>query len=831
MLPDVAGSFDVYASCPVATGATTAATYTINHSTGAATKTVDQKACTAATPWVSLGNYSFPNGVAKTITLKPSATGVVVADAIKLVSTSPVESRSFTYNYDLNGQQTEVKDNNPNAPTDTFKITTDGLARTTQVQELKAGVEKAKTDYTYDLDSNVLSTNAQRGADANTVGVSRYTGYTWDVRNLVATVKAGASPTGTLDTWSYTYDGRGLRSTITKPNGNLATFTYHEDGLPRIQSEKTSGGKLVSSHSLRFNSDGDRSQDVEKLLKANSSEYLDQASNYTYTPARQLEAVVKTGVEKGESESYEYDAAGNTTLQKIGATTSTMTYDRNRLTKTVTGGTTLNQRYDPFGRSTTTDVGTQVVEQNAYDGYDRLVRQQKFDTAGNPTFTRNQTYDPFDRVTNQSEKVVTNASISTRYTFIGLADQVAAEEEKDTTGTWKTSKSYAYGAKGESLSLVDSPVNGTTSKKSFYGTNPHGDTETLTDATTGQTTSTYRYTAYGQPDKMGTTGDDEIKDDATLDADIVNPYRFNSGRFDGATNTYDMGFREYNPGLNRFLTRDMFDGALTDLGLGTDPWNANRYMFGGGNPISRVEYGGHLNDTGSEGGGGTIVGPVLERCPDCQLKLKEDGSWTFEGDGSGDIVKIAKPLLHGTLDAAGSVPVVGEAADGANCAWYAHDGETGNAIASCAAMIPIAGTLSTVGKWFSKGAKLAEEAPSSVPQVLKNKAVGDAAADAIAGRYPGAMREVTLQAASGSRRLDVLTPDGLAIESKVGRTSLGSRERQEIARDVELLNDPTSQVRKLMWEFSTSPTTGRGGPTPSLAAELLRNGIPFTVVR
>ncbi|NIK56120.1 DNRLRE domain-containing protein [Kribbella shirazensis] len=592
VLPDVAGSFDVYASCPVRTDATTAATYTINHSTGAATKTVDQKACTAATPWVSLGNYSFPNGVAKAITLAPSATGVVSADAIKLVSTSPVDSRSFTYSYDANGTQTEVKDNNPNAATDTYKVTTDGLARTTKVEELKGATTKATTDYTYDLDSNVLSTNAQRPADANTVGVTRYTAYTWDVRNLVDTVKAGSTSTST-DTWSYTYDPRGLRSTITKPNGNVATFTYHEDGLQRILTEKTSGGQLVSSHSLKYNPDGDRSLDVEKVLQANSSLYLDQASAYAYTPARQLAAVTKTGVDKGDNEVYEYDAAGNTTKQTIGATTSTMTYDRSRLIKTVTGGTTFNYRYDPFGRSTTVDVGAQVVEQNAYDGYDRLVRQQKFDSTGTPTFTRNQTYDPFDRVVNQSEKVGTNASITTRYTFVGLANQVTAEEQKDSTGTWKTSKSYAYGASGENLSLVDSPVSGSTSKKSFYGTNPHGDVESLTDASTGTTTSTYRYTAYGQPDKKGTTGDDVIWDDPAKDADIVNPYRFNSKRFDGATGTYDMGFREYNPGLNRYLSRDYYDGALQDLALGTDPWNTNRYAFAGGNPITGVEIDGH----------------------------------------------------------------------------------------------------------------------------------------------------------------------------------------------------------------------------------------------
>ncbi|MFI6675253.1 DNRLRE domain-containing protein [Kribbella sp. NPDC050470] len=653
VLPDVAGSFDVYASCPVRTDATTAATYTINHSGGAASKTVDQKACTAATPWVSLGNYSFPNGVAKTIVLKPSTTGLVSADAIKLVSTSPVESRSFTYNYDQNGQQVEVKDTNPNALTDTFKITTDGLARTTQVQELKATQNRATTDYTYDLNSNVLSTHAQRFAGGSNLEAKRYTAYTWDVRNLVDTVKAGESPTGSLDTWSYTYDPRGLRSTVTKPNGNVTTQTYHEDGLLRTLVEKR-GQQLITSHSLRFNADGDRTQDVEKVLQAGSALYLDQASNYTYTPARQLKQVAKTGVDKGDNESYVYDAAGNVISQTIGATTSTMTYDRNRLIKTVTGGTTQNHRYDVFGRSTTTDVGAQVIEQNGYDGYDRLVRQQKFDAAGTATFTRNQTYDPFDRVSSQSEKIGAAQSITTRYTFVGLADQIAIEEERDTTsGAWEVSKAYAYGANGENLSLVDSPVNGTTSKKSFYGVNPHGDVETLTDASTGQTTSTYRYTAYGQPDTKGTTGDDEIiTGDAGQNADIVNPYRFNSKRFNGATGTYDMGFREYNPSLNRFLTRDMFAGALKDLALGADPWNTNRYMFGGGNPVGRIELDGHINDSLTTGGGGVVdPEPVL---PPVTVSEPTEPAETGPGESPAD-------WARDNPDAAGDVEVNREA--------------------------------------------------------------------------------------------------------------------------------------------------------------------------
>lgn len=62
---------------------------------------------------------------------------------------------------------------------------------------------------------------------------------------------------------------------------------------------------------------------------------------------------------------------------------------------------------------------------------------------------------------------------------------------------------------------------------------------------------------------------------------------------------YDMGFRDYNPGLNRFLTLDSYNGALADLSLGTDPWTSNRYAFTGGNPITGIELDGHMFDGGS----------------------------------------------------------------------------------------------------------------------------------------------------------------------------------------------------------------------------------------
>jgi hypothetical protein len=46
-----------------------------------------------------------------------------------------------------------------------------------------------------------------------------------------------------------------------------------------------------------------------------------------------------------------------------------------------------------------------------------------------------------------------------------------------------------------------------------------------------------------------------------------------------------MGFRIYDASLNQFLSSDMYNGALGDMNLDTDPFTGNRYTFGGGNPI------------------------------------------------------------------------------------------------------------------------------------------------------------------------------------------------------------------------------------------------------
>jgi RHS repeat-associated protein len=73
-----------------------------------------------------------------------------------------------------------------------------------------------------------------------------------------------------------------------------------------------------------------------------------------------------------------------------------------------------------------------------------------------------------------------------------------------------------------------------------------------------------------------------------------NSYRYNAMRWDSSTGQYDMGFRNYDPSINQFVSRDMYEGALDDAGLAADPFTGSRYAFGDGNPISNIENDGHM---------------------------------------------------------------------------------------------------------------------------------------------------------------------------------------------------------------------------------------------
>jgi RHS repeat-associated protein len=578
-----AGTYTIYAKYPQVTGAATAAVYSIHHDDGTTTtKTVNQT--TGAGTWVSLGTASFTQGNSSSISLAQNTGGTVVADAVKLVRDNSAdadnEKHTFSYNYDPNGNLTQIADSSPGAAVDTYTMDYTGLNQVQKVTESASGTEKTHTSYTYDPDGQPTTVDHP----------GQYSTYTYDLRELVQAAKVGTSATDpSPKTTSYTYTPRGQQLRQTKGNNNTVDFTYWPSGEPHTQTEKTAGSTLVDGHTLTWDPNGNKAEDIASKQNAdNHTSYLNSTTDYTYDPVDRLAKAVKTG-NGADTETYVHDDNANVTSQTVQGTTTTYTYDRNRLLSSTSGGQSAGYDYDPYGRLQSVTSAGQILSRNTYDGFDHIAQTTQTGPTGTAT-TTTYTFDPLDRTTSK-----TVGGKTTDFTYLGMTGQVL-----DELVAGQVTKSYQYAPWGERLSQVTHNTDGTTTD-AYYGYNSHTDVETLTD-NSGQTTATYGYTAYGTNDTTEFTGIDK-PDAQDPTKEPYNAYRFNAKRWDQTSGTYDMGFRTYDPGLNRFTSRDMYNGALADMNLATDPLTGNRYAFGGGNPTSNVELDGHrvVGDDGFSG--------------------------------------------------------------------------------------------------------------------------------------------------------------------------------------------------------------------------------------
>ena len=579
------GTYQVFVKYPGVSGAATSAAYAVTHSAGTTNKTVNQTQ--QAGSWVSLGSFAFAQGNTSKVVLSDNAAGgTVLADGVKLVrdnsGDTDNERKVVSYLYDPNGNLTTIQDTSPGATIDNYDITYTGLNQVDTVTEQAVGQPKHTTHYTYDPNGN---------ADSRTHD-GKPSSYVYNPRDLVATVNNFDSASDpSPQTTTYTYTPRGQRLQQTKGNGNTVDSAYFLDGLLQHQLEKKPSGALVSEHTYEYDANANKTKDTAKIMNAdNHSAYMQRVQTSGFDPRDRIASLTKTDPSTGatvESESYVHDANNNVISQTVKNVPTTFTYDRNRLVSAVIAGSSTGYNYDPFGRlDTVTSAAGQILERHTYDGFDRETETQKVGSTGVNTTTR-YTYDPLDRTASRTANAGSASEKTTTYNYLGISNDVLSEQ----VGA-QIQKSYQYSPWGELLSQVKHNSDGT-SEESFYGYNSHTDVETLTDQN-GDTRATYGYTAFGQNDESSFTGVDK-PDAQNPTKEPYNFYRFNAKRWDPATGGYDMGFRNYDPGLNRFVTRDMYNGALDDLNLTTDPFTSNRYAFGGGNPLSSIEIDGHLS--------------------------------------------------------------------------------------------------------------------------------------------------------------------------------------------------------------------------------------------
>ncbi|MEU0880187.1 RHS repeat-associated core domain-containing protein [Lentzea sp. NPDC005914] len=550
------------------------ASYAVEHDGGTETKQVDQTQQPGQ--WVSLGSFGFTEDAVKKITLSDQANGTVVADAVKVVrdgsGETDDEQKTFGFSYDANDNLVEMTDSSSAAKVSRYAVAYTQLDQIKQVQEI--GAESKVTSYTYDADGNPKTREHP----------SQSSSFEYDVRNLITKVtNTGHTPDAKPQVASFEYDARRQVLEETKANGNVVGYEYFLDGMQRHYAEKKPDGTLVNEHTVEYDANGQRTKDIAKTMNAdNNSAYLDRTLTYEYDPVNRLRKQVKSDPagKELETESYVHDANGNVVEQTLEGKTTKYTFDRNRVTSASVDGQTARHSYDPFGRLDKVTALGKTIEKYRYDGFDRIAEQQKLKNGSTDLVTIKFAYDPIDRTTTRTE-----GGKTTDYAYLGLSSEVLTEQLGG-----KLTKSYQHSPNGRRLSQTTHKDDGTTEQAQF-GFNPHTDVELLTDDS-GNTKSTYGYTAYGKDDEESFTGID--KPDAQQPGkEPYNFYRFNGKRWDSTTGSYDMGFRDYNPGLNRFLTRDSYNGALADLQLGTSAWTGNRYAFTGGNPISRVEIDGH----------------------------------------------------------------------------------------------------------------------------------------------------------------------------------------------------------------------------------------------
>ncbi|MEV6491585.1 polymorphic toxin-type HINT domain-containing protein, partial [Actinoplanes sp. NPDC051633] len=583
--------------------------------------------------------------------------------------------KNFEYSYDVNANLTQMLDKSNDAKIDTYVMAYDVVNRIDKVEEKLSNAVKNTTSYRYDINDNLL----KRLHDKT------FSEYDYDETDLVKSVKNGKTESDPdAKTTTFTYTPRQQVKTEKKGNGNTVTYDYYLDQQLQRQVEKKSNGTtVVNEHTIDYDANGNRAKDAGKKQNAdNKSANIDTTTTYKYDPRDRIREQVKTGSGAG-TETYLHDANSNVIRQEVKNTPTTFDYDRNRLTESTTAGIGTTYKYDDFGRQSSTLVGPSQTETEkyTYDGFDRVTKHTR-----NPGGDTEYTYDPLDRQLTRKQNDKT-----TTFSYVGLTDQMLSEEEGG-----KLRKTYQYGPDGNLLSQAKFKDDGSF-ETSYQGYNPHTDVEQITDEQ-GDSRATYGYTAYGKNDDSQFTGVDkpEAGNPEDPNREPYNAYRFNGKRFDQSSGDYDMGFRDYDPGLNRFLTQDNYNGALDDMNLTTDPFTNNRYAFGGGNPISQVEIDGHFS-------------------------LSDIG--------------------HAALDVAGLVPGVGEVADLANAAWYAAEGDYGNAALSAASAIPFAGYAASAvkaGKYAAKGVDAAQSAGKAADSARSGaKAANTAQAGGKAAPSPG----------------------------------------------------------------------------------------------
>jgi len=567
------------------------------------------------------------------------------------------EGEPNLFEYDPNNNLTVARDrtglHDPTVKAREIRVTYDSLGRTTKVrqrdEDLKDLTDWKTTTFKYDLNSNVIERgdDGVEAVDGTVKTAPKRHRFTYDDSDWLRTqedfLKSGGcqkitnefTDTGWEETRVIRRSDVGCDSATSFDVKQSTRWDYFKNGKLKVLTTKNGPldtGTVVEQHTVDYTDpngvymNGHRMSDTffrnsPKTDAPCQTQGSACIARYRYDARDRL-----VFEDKGYPESstdYVVDPIGNVTKETTGSETRIYDYDGAQLTKMTVNGLPVSEYIykdgnldcivDPSFDGTECGAALEagkVQHDYSYDGINRLTAYAKY-SGGTKTDETTYINDALDRVTSETERHNINGTETNRttdFTYQGLTNLVTLEEF---SGDAKSnSKTYSYDVYGNRISMRDDPMDQTKEDKDYtYGYDVHGSISVLLDKS-GTATASYGYDAYGDKDKALTKETEATTGTERDDQDPLNAYRYTGKRFDSGSGTLDMGARRFGPDVGRFLQQDQFSGALSDMALSFDPLTQNRYALAGGNPLSFIEWDGHMVMMDGNGNGSKNPAPV-----------------------------------------------------------------------------------------------------------------------------------------------------------------------------------------------------------------------------